>query len=150
MTNDPVLFFGHRFGPHRVFSNWYPAEFSFGGHRWANSEQAFMYYKSLDDEIYKARILNTTDPKRAKQLGRQVTLRSDWSDVRYPVMVAVNYEKFFQNEDIKSILLSTLERDIHENCADPVWGGGPNFPAGLDLLGKALIEVRRRLSRLPS
>ena len=55
--------------------------------------------------------------------------------------------KFWQNADIREVLLSTGDRAIHENCNDAWWGGGPNYPRGRDLLGKALMEVRAILRK---
>jgi len=56
------------------------------------------------------------------------------------------YLKFSQNETIKAELLSTGDATLHEDCPDPIWGGGPNYPEGSDLLGKALMKVRTKLS----
>ena len=135
---SPVLFSG---GP---FSNFYPATFSLNGHNFSNSEQAFMFFKS-EDPTYKSKLLSTSDPKEVKKLGRKVKLRSDWEDIKYGVMVAALLAKFSQNNDLRRKLLDTKDAPIHENRDDSTWGGGPNFPGGLDLLGKALMEVRATL-----
>lgn len=65
-----------------------------------------------------------------------------------------NYLKFTQNEDLKKMLLGTGEKEIAEaSPRDRIWGIG--FGAkragdvrerwGLNLLGKALMEVRERI-----
>lgn len=140
-ANEPVLFYGHREGTYSAFSNFYPAEFVIDGISFACSEQAFMYKKS-DAATYQARVRRTTDPFEVKKLGRTATLRPDWDTFKYGWMVTVLKAKFSQNERLRELLLLTGDRPIHENCADPWWGGGPNFPGGRDLLGKALMEVR--------
>lgn len=140
-TDDPVLFYGHKSGVFAAFSNFYPAQFVLDGHTFACSEQAYMLRKS-DEPTYQDLVLQTTDPFQVKRLGRAAVLRPDWDKVKYDWMVTVLKAKFSQNPHLAELLLMTGERPIHENCADPWWGGGPNFPKGRDLLGKALREVR--------
>lgn len=140
---EPVLFFGkHR--PYFQFSNWHPAMFNLDGLFWENTEQAYMYEKSLDAE-YRQKIRATGDPAEIKRLGRACTLRPKWDTMKYDVMVRVNEPKYRQNPDLAALLLGTGDRPIHEDCKDPWWGGGPNFPSGRDMLGKVLIDVRTRL-----
>lgn len=145
-ANVPVLFYGHKNGLYCAFSNFYPAKFVLHGVSFCCSEQAFMYAKS-DDPVYRARILETTDPSEIKRIGKTAKLRPDWDVFKYGWMVVVLRAKFSQNPRLKTLLLSTGDRVIHENCKDPWWGGGPNFPKGRDLLGKALMEVRAWLGR---
>lgn len=142
--SDPVLFYGHRNGEYAAFSNFYPARFELDGMKWACSEQAFMYFKS-DDPDYQKKVRKTPDPFEVKALGRTATLKPNWDGIKYNIMVRVLEAKFGQNPELKELLLSTGERPIHEDCRDPWWGGGPNFPGGRDLLGKALKEVRKKL-----
>lgn len=149
-----VLFYGHTLGLYAAFSNFFPAvlvlqpeDFTVlgvavdGPLRFACSEQAFMFGKSPDPE-YQKEVLATPSPYDVKKLGRTARLRPDWDDLKYAWMVVVLKAKFSQNPILRDLLLSTADRPIHENCKDPWWGGGPNFPKGRDLLGKALMEVR--------
>jgi len=142
----PVLFYSHREGPFAAFSNFYPASFELDGWTWACSEQAFMSYKSKD-KSYQAKIRRASNPFDAKSLGRNAELRPDWDGVKFEIMVKVLEAKFGQNPDLRDLLLSTGEARIHENCSDPWWGGGPNFPRGKDLLGRALMRVRSKLAQ---
>lgn len=139
--NAPVLFYGHQNGLYCAFSNFHPAQFILDGHTFACSEQAFMLGKS-EDPVYRKRVLETTNPYEVKKIGRSAKLRPDWDTFKYEWMVTVLKAKFSQNERLRDLLLFTEDRAIHENCKDPWWGGGPNFPKGRDLLGKALMEVR--------
>ena len=143
----PILFYGTS-GEYGEFSNWFPAEFVYDGLKWANTEQAFMYFKS-SDPTYQKRVRQTPDPRAVKVLGRTCKLRPDWDNIKYDVMLEVNLAKYKQNPWLAQVLLDTGDRPIHENCKDPWWGGGPNFPAGRDMLGKVLVEVRRRLRGSP-
>lgn len=97
------------------------------------------------DETHRELIRNAKTPKEAKNLagpGGIITLRDDWEQVKFDIMVEALILKFNQNPDIKNELLSTGEMEIHENCPDPIWGGGPNYPNSQDLLGKALMKTR--------
>lgn len=145
--SSPVFFYGHRNGPFAAFSNWYPAEFEWKGVTWATSEHAFMSQKAPNDKAFQARLADSVDPADAKKWGRKVKLRSNWDQVKYDVMIEVCYAKFSQNPELRDLLLSTGDRVLHEDCPDPWWGGGPNYPRGRDLLGKALMKVRSRLQR---
>lgn len=143
--SDRIFFYGHTNGPYRCFSNFYqPVKFTYNGMDWNCSEQAFMYYKSLDP-TYQKSIRRSSDPYHIKRLGRNVVLRPHWDTIKYPIMCDVVLAKFSQNDELKEILLSTGDKPIHEDCKDEWWGGGPNFPAGRDWLGKALVLARQTL-----
>lgn len=78
-----------------------------------------------------------------------------WKEHRYEIVAQGSYLKFSQNEDLKEKLLATGKRELVEaSPSDRIWGVG--FAAryasdnrslwGLNLLGKALMETRERLS----
>ena len=147
VKEKPALFYGHKSGAFCSFSNFFPAPFKLDGKIWPTSEHYFMAQKTLDP-IEKERIRKAKTPYEAKRMGRQVKLIQNWDTKKYNVMLKALYAKFTQNEHICKILLSTGNRPIHENCKDPWWGGGPSFPAGRDLLGKALIEIRSQITTI--
>lgn len=146
--SHPVLFYGHTEGVYASFSNFYPAKFHLDGIDWACSEQAFMSFKS-EDPAYKTKLRQATSPFEAKRLGRTANLIPNWDNVKFDIMVRVLTAKFSQNPPLAELLQMTGDRPIHENCKDPWWGGGPNFPSGKDLLGKALMQVRTTLAAQP-
>lgn len=137
---NPVLFYSTR-GNFGEFSNWYTAWFELDGKTWKSSEHYFMAQKTTNKKEQE-KIRKTKTPREAKKFGRAVQLRSGWEGMKFEIMVKACYAKFSQNERLKELLLSTGDRPIHENCSDPHWGGGPNYPKGKDLLGKALMKVR--------
>ena len=148
MSRDkPVLFYGHRSGKYRSFSNWYNRSFIYKGITWATSEHALMSEKNPKDKKYQKKLIKSTDPGEAKRLGRKVKLRPDWDKVKLNIMIDILYAKFSQNPDLAKLLLDTGNRPIHENCRDKWWGGGPNFPGGRDFLGIALKAVRKKLKK---
>jgi ribA/ribD-fused uncharacterized protein len=142
-TDEPIFFYGmtNNYGE---FSNFWRASFTLDGAVWATSEHYFMGQKTLDPEEREA-IRLADKPGDAKRMGRKVQLRPGWDEMKFDVMMRAVHAKFDQNPGIRDVLLSTGNRPLHENCRDPWWGGGPNFPKGRDWLGKVLHEVRYQL-----
>ncbi|MFA5207571.1 MAG: NADAR family protein [Candidatus Paceibacterota bacterium] len=145
------------------FSNWFECKFPFikyKGLTFFNSEQAFMWEKAIffgDMEIAK-KIVETPNPKENKILGRKVKNfdKNKWLREGYEIMIAVNLAKFGQNSRLKAILLSTEDKIIVEASPyDTIWGIGLHWEddrvldeknwRGMNLLGKALMEVREKL-----
>lgn len=110
-------------------SNWYPSQIKVFNNTFSSGEQAFMWAKAdtfKDDEI-KAQILQTTDPKKLKALGRKIKNYDDavWSDIRVDVMKEVVKAKFEQNQDLLQKLLNTGDAVLAEaNAFDNFWGCG--------------------------
>ena len=153
------------------FSNWYSSNFTLNvepGHeemdtdtgetlKFINVEQFMMYCKATrfgDIEIAH-KIMNETNPKELKALGRKVKGYDDkiWSKFRYAIVLRGLNAKFGQNEDLMKYLLQTGTKLLAEASPyDNIWGIGlaPNDPKtqdpmkwnGLNLLGKGLVEVR--------
>lgn len=141
-------------------SQWFPAKFEVDGISYQNTEQYMMAQKAklfADDEVFQ-KILNTTNPKEIKALGRLVKNYQDdiWIENRYKIVLDGNLAKFSQNADFKQFLLNTSDKLIVEASPyDKVWGIGlsvedenaekPLQWKGLNLLGFALMEVRKQL-----
>jgi ribA/ribD-fused uncharacterized protein len=148
---DNIIKFWGTDGPYGCFSNFYPCTFTYAGRKFNCSEQAFMWAKATyfkDDETA-IKIMSESDPKKIKKLGRTVKDFNDeeWSKVRYNFMLTINMAKYSQNEDLKNILLSTINRTIVEDSPfDYIWGIGKNG-TGQNLLGKVLMETRDWLRR---
>jgi len=154
-TDTHVFFWGG------VFSNWHPCIFIYCEERFNNSEQAFMWEKAnfFGDEEIGTQILKESNPKYAKALGRKVNGFNveQWMINGFTFMVAVNYAKFMQNQDLKEKLLDTGDKILVEASPhDKIWGIGmsENNPncldeskwQGMNLLGKALMEVRKQIN----
>lgn len=164
-TDTHVFFWGGE------LSNWYDCQFKYKGLTFYNSEQAFMWEKAMyfDDIEMADKILKTPDPRENKKLGRRVRKfdAEAWAIASYPVMIAVNLAKYRQGEkskDIKyvhsrrarKVLLETGNKIIVEASPyDKIWGIGLSQHnddcldeskwQGMNLLGKALMEVREIL-----
>lgn len=94
-------------------------------------------------------------PEAAKALGRRVRNFDEevWNKNRYSIVVSANAEKFTQNLELGRFLQQTGSLILVEaSPVDRVWGIGlvkederasnPNYWAGLNLLGFALMQVR--------
>ena len=129
------------------------------------SEHLFMYLKAIYFKDYDIaeKILEAKEPKDAKALGRQVSgfSEEEWVKVRYEVMYTAVYYKAYHNTKFRDILLKDEWKDLEFVEASPydrIWGIGlseddpraeikKKWP-GLNLLGKALCEVRKYLKWL--
>lgn len=109
---------------------------------------------AVHSEATKA-ILETSEPALLRTLGRQIPdfEEETWVQHRYDIVLRGNMLKFGQNPALREQLLATGEAELVEASSDRVWGVGfrakkaaENRAAwGLNLLGKALMEVRQRL-----
>ena len=113
-----------------------------------------------DDEVEKE-IMNTSDPKLMKALGRKVRNFDPevWDKLKYSIVLNGNYYKFTQNKEMMDFLLSTGDKILVEaSPVDAIWGIGfskDNEKAknvamwrGQNLLGFALMEVRDEIRKL--
>ncbi|WP_130621065.1 NADAR family protein [Dyella amyloliquefaciens] len=160
-----VFFWGHTGSNTGVigkqcFSQWYPASFCVDGQVFQTAEHFMMARKAQlfgDVEIYE-RILVARTPGEAKHLGREVRGFEEkrWKDCCFQVVIQGNLAKFEQNPALRDFLLSTRNRVLVEaSPVDRVWGIGlssddphasdPRLWEGPNLLGFALMEVRRKL-----
>lgn len=108
----------------------------------ATSEAAFQALKCHDNEENVRQFMQCSDPKKAKALGRRVTLRSDWEQIKVKWMFVVIYCKF---EPRRQVLLKTgTAKLIENNPRDKFWGCGSK-KNGRNVLGKILMMVRNQL-----
>lgn len=156
-----VVFFW-RDAPHNkigvnCFSQWFPSKFVSDGKEYCCCEQYMMAMKAklFNDEAIYDRIMATSNPRKIKDLGRQVKNFNvaEWSKHSEEIVFNGNLCKFQQNEKMKEVLLNTGEKMLAEASPyDCIWGIGmaetdsgaenPNNWKGHNLLGKALMKVR--------
>lgn len=129
------------FGKYKFLSNFHICPVYFEGDCYPSTENAYMAAKTLDLEARK-QFLNI-DPKDAKALGRKITLRPDWEEVKYDVMAMVIFDKFYRNLDIRQQLIETGDRAMTEanHWGDTQWGTDPDGN-GENNLGKILMNIR--------
>jgi ribA/ribD-fused uncharacterized protein len=147
-------------------SNWYPCHFTVNHDgkelEFFNSEQYFMWMKAItfgDEEIALRILLEGKNPKTAKSLGRKVRNYDDkvWNEKRFDVMLDANMYKYAQNAELNNLILDPQfdgKKFVEASPLDGIWGikcgeeealDDESNWNGLNLLGKALDEVRRKL-----
>ena len=118
----------------------------------STTEHLFQASKTLDLDQRLA-VLTAATPGDAKKMGRTVTLRPDWDDIKFQVMADIQAQKFSQPE-LRTRLVSTGNAYLIEgnNWGDRYWGAefvndgvAPPRWVGENNLGKILMAVRATL-----
>lgn len=157
-----IIYFHNPDEENGYLSNWYLSNFVVDEVLFSSMEQFMMYRKAVcfGDTDIAARILDTEDVARVKELGRLVAGYDDnyWSGIRQIVVYQGLLEKFTQNTDLKTLLLKTGSAVLAE-CAvkDKIWGIGLSMGdpdrferakwKGQNLLGYTLMMVRGNLNK---
>lgn len=133
------------FGKYRPLSNFHMEPLVVEGRTFPCSEAAYMAEKT-DSPEWKDRFTKVTTALQAKQLGREVPLKSNWDDVKTVAMRKVLFAKFTQCEYLKELLLSTGEKYLEETnwWKDTFWGVFEGV--GKNTLGILLMEIRKELT----
>ena len=130
-------------GTYYFLSNFYEASVTYQGITYKNNEAAFQAQKCLDDSM--KRTFSILSASKAKQLGRNVTLRKDWEKVKFSIMQEIVDAKFDQHPELAAKLIMTGNEYLEEgnNWGDKVWGTVNGI--GQNNLGKILMKTRERL-----
>ncbi len=157
-AQQTILFYGG------IFSQWAKCDFTLhikgaGDYKLNCAEQGMMLHKAYrfgDEEVFD-KILQSKDPREQKALGRCVKNFNAvvWDESAFNSVVGVNVAKFNSNSLWKEALILTDPYELVEASPyDRIWGIGyavdaPNVFSekdnwGINLLGKALMEVRRK------
>lgn len=155
--NDFEFFYGG------TFSQWSYSKFKIGNQTYTCAEQYMMAQKALTfgDIEAQIKIMCTGDPSKQKSIGRRVKNFNalHWNTVCKKIVYDGNYAKFTQNENLKTVLLSTGEKELVEaSPTDIIWGIGlsQTDPKRLDKgqwrgtnwLGEVLVAVRNDIRKL--
>lgn len=130
---------------YKFLSNFQASTFFYEGNKYATVEHAYQALKSNVPEEQKL-VREAIAPSQAKKLGKSVTLRPDWEEVKVPLMKKLLDLKF-QNPFLRHLLLNTGNAILIEGNTwhDTVWGVC-NCPKhngeGQNFLGKLLMTVR--------
>ena len=143
-------------GDYAFLSNFYPSRIiydeEYGHVIYADTvEHAFQAAKTLIPEE-REEIRKAETPGKAKRMGRAVTLRPDWEEVKTDVMRECLRSKF-RFAPLAIDLINTGDEELvegntwHDNC----WGNCTceqcaNKP-GENRLGKLLMEIRKELQQ---
>ncbi|MCS5712180.1 NADAR domain-containing protein [Candidatus Berkiella aquae] len=141
-------------------SQWYPAPFQINNLTYLTAEHYMMAEKArlFNDQVIVEKILKAICPQEVKALGREIKHfdEAQWREQRSEIVIQGNLAKFAQNPLLKHFLLKTANQVLVEaSPVDKIWGIGlaendlqiqdPEKWLGLNLLGFALMKVRRRL-----
>lgn len=130
------------FGDYRFLSNYHKCLVYFDGVIYPSSENAYMAAKTLD--VAERTQFLEIEPKEAKALGRQIGLRSDWENVKFDIMAAILFDKFYRHRSLREKLLKTENAILIEanHWGDQLWGTDEEG-YGENHLGKVLMRIRK-------
>ena len=130
-------------GKYFFLSNFYESPVIYEGITYLNNEAAFQAQKTLTNKERLA--FSMLNPSQAKKLGRSVSLRPDWEDIKIDIMYNICKAKFTQNETLKTKLLKTGDAMLIEGntWGDKIWGQVNGV--GENNLGKILMRIREEL-----
>lgn len=131
-------------GINRFLSNFHPAVVVLDGEEYPTVEHAYQAAKTIDPEERKV-ILSSTTPAMAKKLGRHVTVRDDWLDIKLGVMAELLVQKFTNDPGLSASLVSTAPAELIEGnwWGDVYWGQCRG--QGENHLGRLLMAIRDEL-----
>lgn len=130
-------------GAFAFLSNFFPSTFYYNGKKYATVENAYQACKATSEEEHEV-VRLAPSPGKAKQLGRQVTLREGWDGIKLDIMRELVRLKF-ENPLLRELLLMTENAELIEgnNWNDTYFGicrgRGENW------LGKILMDERKRI-----
>lgn len=131
-------------GPHGFLNNFKKARMFIYGRWWNNVEAPYQSQKTLDvgEQL---QIWEADTPRKARDLGQKVTMRSNWDKVKDQVMYECVLAKFLQHSDLRRELMKTdPEVLIEDSPVDSYWGCGKDG-TGKNMLGLTLMRVRQEL-----
>jgi ribA/ribD-fused uncharacterized protein len=134
-------------GPYRWLSNFYCNPTSSKTIESFGVERLYQAHKTLDANE-KMCIISAKSPGKAKKIGRTVTVREDWEDVKVEIMLKLLRLKF-KHYRLKQWLLNTGDAILIEGNSwhDTFWGIDNKTCRGDNVLGVLLMLVREELKQ---
>lgn len=134
---------------HRFLSNFYLCQIVFDGHIAKSAEHAYQAAKT-DKVLERAKILEASTPGKAKRLGKSVTLREHWNEIKEGFMEQCLRIKF-SDPVLRQMLVETGDAELIEGNTwrDYEWGAvlEDGKWVGKNKLGKLLMKIRDELGR---
>lgn len=138
-------------GRFRWLSNFFETPIVYDGMTFPSVENAFQAAKTTN-RLTRLNFCGQVRPNQAKAMGRQLTLRSDWEDVKEQVMLDCLRNKFAAGTTLAQLLVDTGKEPLKEGNTwhDNTWGDCKCERCvdikGQNLLGKLLMQVRDELN----
>jgi len=117
--------------------NSYPGDVNFDGQKYRTLEHAYQAAKT-DDQDDRVKIRFAPSARRAKQIGRKITIRPTWDAERINVMRTLVNDKF-EDPELREKLLATKDAQLVSG-GDKFWG--KSHGQGDNHLGRLLMELR--------
>jgi ribA/ribD-fused uncharacterized protein len=139
-------------GAYHFLSNFAPAQVKLDGLRFPTVEHAYQAAKTQDRQE-RERILGASTPDLARKMGRKLSQRPDWPEMKVKIMQDLVWQKFDSRPDLAKLLLATGDNELVEENTwhDNFWGDCRCSRCaeltGQNWLGRILMEVRERLRR---
>ena len=136
-------------GEFDFLSNFYPSMITDGEIWFPTVEHYYQAAKAKNKEDYKA-IAAAPTPGKAKKLGREAEMRTDWEEVKDDIMLEALRQKF-NHKLLKEKLLATGEEGLEEGnyWHDNIWGKcycvECQNTVGQNKLGKMLMKIREEI-----
>lgn len=143
---------------HAFLSNFELCKVTLDGVDYPSVENAYQAAKlNIPNNLILTNIIRTDNgfdtctAKQSKRLGRKVILRDDWDEIKDDIMYDLVKQKFSRNTKLKSMLMSTGDRELVEGnwWHDNYWGDCSCSKCydieGKNKLGKILMRVRDEL-----
>lgn len=126
-------------GEYFFLSNFYESPVMYDGLVYNNNEAAFQAQKNKS----RSKEFCNLTASEAKRLGRRVNLRTDWETIKIDIMRDIVRCKFYQNPQLKTLLLATDDHILVEGnwWNDTFWGVCKG--EGQNHLGKILMQIRK-------
>ena len=138
-------------GERRFLGNFFYSPIQYDNYVYKTAEHAFQAAKTFN-EAEKTKIKLSATPNVAKKLGRRVTLRADWEDIKYNIMEEIVRAKFQQNYKLMQKLVLIPDKELCEwnKHHDNIWGicvcSRCKGNKGRNWLGKILRVVKNENS----
>lgn len=136
------------FGNNRWLSNFQKVNVTLPGDSiiYPSTEHAYQAAKTFDMNARKA-ISEMKKPQEAKEMGKILTLRPDWEDVKLVVMEQLLRQKYTNDPMLKAKLLETGDEYLEETnwWDDKFWGVCDGD--GENHLGKITMKIRDELRK---
>jgi len=129
-----------------MLSNFSSFAVVYDGRDWSTSEHAYqaMKFHSYVLQEWVRNQRSAHDAMKAAQ-SKPGQYRSDWNEVKVPIMLEICRAKLQQHEYIQRKLMETGDRELIESSPiDSFWGWGPNKD-GVNHLGRVWMTLRDEL-----
>lgn len=131
-------------GEFRFLSNFYPTHVIYDGRSYLSVEHAYQAAKCHDVLMRKQFRVPGLTAGEAKKLGRTVTIRPDWENVKWYIMQSLVLDKFYRHSELREKLLATQFSKLEEGntWGDTYWGVDLATGKGDNHLGYILMDIR--------